>query len=96
MTAVKTVFFFQTISLYPRVPADVYLDIQDVNLNSPEAASTKPGVPDQTARFLSVVDIAEERKQLQDKSVEHNEDYRRNVNVHFDKGLNILDKYFII
>ena len=86
--------FSQAIGLYPRVPADVYLDIQQIDQNSFGATSnqTDSGVPDQTERFLSVVDITEEQKQ----AVKPNDDYRTSENEHFEEGWKMFDKYLII
>ena len=76
---------------------DVYLDIQDIDQKSTETTSSNrdPLMREQRngARFLSVVDIAEDdvRRQIRDrdKPVKENKDYRKNEDIPFDKGLKI-------
>ena len=76
---------------------DVYLDIQDIDQKPTETTSSNrdPPMREQRngARFLSVVDIAEDdvRRQIRDKPVKENKDkdYRKNEDIPFDEGLKI-------
>ena len=92
--------FFQAKSLYPRVPADVYLDVQDIGQKSAAPSSSKDpsgnDVEQQTGeRFLSVVDIAKDdvRRRIEDSNeTEHGGRHREYEDIPFDEGLQICMK----
>lgn len=92
-----TTDFFQAKSLYPRVPADVYLDVQDIGQKSAAPSSSKdPSVNDveqqNGERFLSVVDIAKDdvRRRIQDSNeTVHGGRHREYEDIPFDEGLEI-------
>ena len=69
------------------------MHIQDIDQKPSEESSRHSAVQEHAARFLSVVDIAEEnvRRQIRDKTVEESEDkdYRQNEDISFHKGLTI-------
>ncbi|XP_028394275.1 uncharacterized protein LOC114518472 [Dendronephthya gigantea] len=83
-------------SLFPRVPTDVYLDIQDIDQKQSEITSSSKDADRENGprMFLSVVDVTEEdvRRQTQDKKeaiVEEKEDidYRKNENTPNVEGI---------
>lgn len=87
--------------MYPRVPPDVYLDIQDINQKPSEKtlpSTSRDSVVNIDQRneprmFLSVVDIAGDdmRKQMQNKDEKVKEskddDYLQNEDRSIEKGL---------
>ena len=96
---------FQGLSLYPRVPADVYLDIQDIHPRPTEArlpSSRKDSASENIeqghgAKFLSVVAIAEEdvKRQLKNKTVTEDKNYHKNEGISFEKGLKIYSNQLL-
>ena len=92
-----TADFFQARRLYPRVPADVYLDVQEIGQRSAAPSSSKdPSVNDveqqNGERFLSVVDIAKDdvRRRIRDSNeTVHGGRHRKNEEMPFDEGLEI-------